>query len=73
MAIIINASTEGTKIPSDLYLDCANFGKILSDISKGVLPSGTGRPFPLFSAFDDQRTDPDNIPWETNGFEQLKL
>lgn len=71
MAIVISTDSYGTKIPSDLYLDCADYNKILNDISNGTIPSGTMRPFPLYSKFDENRGDVDNIPWDTYG--QLNL
>jgi hypothetical protein len=67
MAIIISTDNYGTKIPSDLYLDCSDYNKILRDISDGIIPTGTMNPFPLYSKFDENRCDVNEIPWYTNG------
>jgi hypothetical protein len=60
-----------TYIPSDIYLATPDFSVILEDISRGVLPSGTGRPFPLFSEADKQQGS--EVPWyQTDQFGNMR-
>jgi hypothetical protein len=60
--------------PSDIYLDVADFSTILEDIARGVIPTGTNRPFPVFSSPQMESEMHSSIPWfQTNNSGTLNL
>lgn len=50
-------------IPSDVYLDVPDFSTILEDIAQGKLPTGTNRPFPMYSTPDLEEIHNQEVPW----------
>ena len=62
--------SQATFIPSDVYLTVPDFSVILEDIAKGVLPTGTNRPFPIFSTPENEELH-NALPWNTSSVQDF--
>lgn len=69
MTIFTSDNQPVNTIPSSIYMGVADFSIILADIAKGVIPTGSGIPFPLFSKTEldsiqaNQNSELFNVPW----------
>jgi hypothetical protein len=51
--------------PYHRYIMTKDFSEILDEISKGIIPSGTGRPFSVepIAEFETGTSNPQSNPW----------
>ena len=63
--ILFSDQKEKHKTPASVYMPIADFAIILNDIAKGVIPTGSQMPYPLFSE-EDLRKNQENqtLPWD---------
>lgn len=59
MMIYANES-KGTTLPSSVYMAVSDFAIILEDIRKGVIPTGSQHPYPLFDQREIERMKEEN-------------
>ena len=53
------------KTPASEYMAVADFSIILGDIAKGVIPTGSQMPYPLYSEDELRKMQQDTTPpWE---------
>lgn len=64
--ILFSDQTEKHKTPAAAYMSVADFSIILTDIAKGVLPTGSQMPYPLFTEEELRRNMQEQMtpPWE---------